>query len=347
MPRRSRNFIQSLRNIFFADPVRRFRLTLLMLALLVLGGTSYYWFWERMSPADALYMTVIALTTVGFGEPQPLTTKGRLFTVFFISVGVFTFAYAIGGLLDSVLSDELWLSRERKRLRKATMSIEGHFIICGIGRMGQQVVEELQRRQVPFLIVDVDEAEEEALLMQGVPYVIGDATSDEVLERAGVARARGLVSALTTDAANIATVLTARGLNERLFIVARAAVLETERKLRRAGADRVVSPYYVGGRSMAQALLNPVVHDFITQLAGGVETEIGQVTVGESSPLAGQTIGGCDLRRISGVTILAVRHVDGQLVINPSVQHELTVGDTLVVLGPVGAVLRIERRERV
>ena len=118
--------------------MRRFRLTLLMLALLVLGGTSYYWFWERMSPADALYMTVIALTTVGFGEPQPLTTKGRLFTVFFISVGVFTFAYAIGGLLDSVLSDELWQSRERKRLRKAIMSIEGHFIICGIGRMGSR-----------------------------------------------------------------------------------------------------------------------------------------------------------------------------------------------------------------
>ena len=344
MYRRTHKINQLMREIFFRDPVRRFRLTVTMLISLVLGGTLYYWNWEGMTLADSLYMTVIALTTVGFGEPKTLSMEGRLFTVFFISIGVFTVAYAIGGLLDSVLSDELWQSRERKRIRKAVMEIKDHFIICGIGRMGQQVVQELQRRQVPFLIVDSDETEEEGLLSQGLPYVIGDATSDEILERAGVAKAQGLVSALSTDAANIATVLTARGLNDQLFIVARAAVLETESKLKRAGADRVVSPYYVGGRSMAQALLHPVVYDFVTQLAGGGETEIGQVKVGEMSPLAGQTIGKCDLRRIAGVTILAVMRTDGELVVNPSVQYELNRGDTLVVLGPVKSIFQIERQ---
>ena len=342
MYRRTHKFNQLMRDIFFGDPVRRFRLTVTMLILLVLGGTFYYWNWEGMTPADSLYMTVIALTTVGFGEPKTLSTEGRLFTVFFISIGVFTVAYAIGGLLDSVLSDELWQSRERKRIRKVVMEIKDHFIICGIGRMGQQVVQELQRRQVPFLIVDSDESEEEGLLNQGLPYVIGDATSDEILERAGVAKAQGLVSALRTDAANIATVLTARGLNHQLFIVARAAVLETESKLKRAGADRVVSPYYVGGRSMAQALLFPAVYDFVTQLAGGGETEIGQVKVGEMSPLVGQTIGKCDLRRIVGVTILAVLRTDGDLIVNPSGHYELNRGDTLVVLGPVKSILQIE-----
>lgn len=334
-----------MRDFLFADPIRRTRLTLLMLVALVLGGSAYYRFWEGMSPADALYMTVIALTTVGFGEPQPLSVRGRLFTVLFISVGVFTVAYAIGGILDSILSDELWQSRERRRIRKANMRIQDHFIICGIGRMGQQVMQELQRRQVPFIIVDRDEDEEEDLLAQGLPYVLGDATSDEVLEKAGIQRARGLVSALETDAANIATVLTARGLNDELFIVARAAMQETERKLRRAGADRVVSPYYVGGRSMAQALLSPVVYDFVAQVAGSEETEIGQLTVDNTSPLAGQTIGSCDLRRISGLSILAVMRPGERLVVNPSAGHQLVDGDTLVVLGPRGAILSLESQK--
>ncbi|MCY3935726.1 MAG: NAD-binding protein [Chloroflexi bacterium] len=338
---------QWIRNIFFTDTVRRFRLTLAMLVLLLLGGTLFYWYREGMTLADAVYMTVIGLTTVGFGEPQTLSMEGRMFTVVFITVGVFIVFYAIGGLLDSVFSDEMWQSRERKRIRKEVMEIKDHYIICGVGRMGQQVVQEMQRRQAPFLIVDSDEEEEGELLKQGIPHVIGDATMDETLEMAGVSRATGLVTALSTDAANIATVLTARGLNAQLYIVARAAVLETERKLMRAGANRVVSPYYVGGRSMARALLTPVVHDFVAHLSDGAETEIGQVKVGASSPLVGQSIGKCDLRRIAGVTILAVQRTDGELVVNPSVQYELSSGDTLVVLGPANSILQIESKEAV
>lgn len=333
---------QWIRHIFFTDTVRRFRLTLAMLVLLLLGGTYYYWVREGMSLADAIYMTVIGLTTVGFGEPQPLSMEGRVFTAVFITVGVFIVFYAIGGLLDSVFSDEMWQSRQRKRIRKEVMEIKDHYIICGIGRMGQQVVQELQRRQVPFLIVDADEEEEESLLKEGIPYVIGDATMDETLERAGVSQAIGLVSALNTDAANIATVLTARGLNEQLYIVARSAVLETERKLMRAGANRVVSPYYVGGRSMAWALLFPVVHDLVNHMSGGADAEIGQVTVSDTSPLVGQSIARCDLRRISGVNILAVQRADREMIVNPPAQYELARGDTLVVLGPAKSILKIE-----
>ncbi len=342
---RSFLIMSKMRSSLFSDPVRRLRITLLVLLSLVIVGSSYYWIAEAMSPADALYMTVISLTTVGLGEPQILSPQGRLFTVIFISFGVVTAGYAIKAVLDSVTSDELWLTRERKRMRKVIMNIENHYILCGIGRTGRQVQKQLQRRNMKFLIVDVDETREEEFLIQGWPYVIGDATSDETLEMANIQEARGLVSALNSDAANIATVLTARGLNEDLFIVARAAQAESDKKLRRAGADRVVSPYHVGGHSMALALLNPVVHDFVNRMTGSDETEIGQVHVLENSPLAGQTIGACDLRRISGITILAIQRGDGGgLTVNPSVDYSLKMGDTLVVIGPSEAILRMERQ---
>ncbi|PJF41103.1 MAG: potassium channel protein [Chloroflexi bacterium] len=327
----------------FADPVRRFELSIVALGLLILLGTGGYIVLEEMRLSDAFYMTIITVTTVGFAEVQPLSTVGRLFTSMLILLGVGVATTAVSNAISIVLGPLMWLSiRERKMEAKIRM-MEGHFVVCGYGRMGEQIVRDLQARNQPYVIVEADTEITNELLEENVLHITGDATTDETLLKAGIDRAKGFVAALNADADNVMAVLTARELNPKLFIVARASHPGAESKLRRAGANRVVSPYQIGGHRMAVALLRPAVHDFMEQIfSAGDDMDLGEVPIGEDSKLAGKTIAATDLRRTRHVSIIAIQRANGEIVINPNTQHVITPGETLIVIGHSEAIYRIE-----
>jgi voltage-gated potassium channel len=325
------------------DPIRRFQFSLLVLLLLLAGGTMGYMTLERMDFIDALYMTTITVATVGFSEVHPLSHVGKIYTIGLIVLGVGAAAWAISSGIEIVLDRKLWHTVQRRNLERHLMKLENHYIICGYGRIGRQIVRDLQARAIPYVVIDSQADLEQELLDENVAHIMGDATLDEVLQRGGITRAQGLVAAINSDAGNVLTVLSARGLNPDLLIVARAMNEASERKLIRAGANRVVSPYSIGGHRLALALLQPSVDDFFQQVFNleDLTADIGQVAVHEGSPLAGQTIGDSDLRKIWNLTILAVRHADGSFTTSPDASHRLQPEETLIVIGNPTAIYQL------
>lgn len=331
--------------VALADPVRQLQLSLLVLVLLLIVGTIGYRLIEGMGWLNAAYMTLITVATVGFGEIQPLTPQGRVFTMGLIVLGVGVGAWAATNAVEVMLGQTLWLSVQRRKMRTSVEELRDHFVICGHGRLGTRIVRDLMARGEPFVVIDWSAALEEPFLADGIPHLIGDATADDVLQAAGVARARGLVAALDSDASNVLAVLTAREMNPHLLIVARANSEASEKKLRRAGADRVVTPDAIGGHRLALALLRPAVHDLFNEIFSfGVEiaVDVGQITVPGDSPFAGQTVAGCDLRRLRNVSILAIRETGGEFTLNPDAQRVIHPGETLILIGPAQAVYELE-----
>ncbi len=336
-------------HLLLSDPVGQLQLALLSLLTLVGVGTLGYVLIEGMSWIDALYMTIITLTTVGFGEVQPLSPRGRLFTIGLIVVGVGLAAWALRSAVEIMLGDRFWLTVTQRRMKGRLASLRDHYIVCGYGRMGHQIVRDLRARREPFVVIDSSSQVAEEMLEQGILHIFGDATNDSVLKQAGVQRARGLVAVLDTDADNVLVVLTARGLNPNLLIVARASNEVAEDKLRRAGADRVVSPYVIGGHRLALALVQPVVHDFLNHVFHIGESqeahnvEIGEVHVKKGSPLAGQTLVECDLRKLYHLTVIAVQELDGTFIFTPDASYRIREGETLIVIGPPESIYALER----
>lgn len=326
--------------------MRLLRLSLLSLVLLVAFGTVVYMLLERMNFVDALYMTIITITTVGFGEVAPLSPAGRMFTAILIMLGVGAATSAISNAVSIALGPRLWHSIRKRNMERLLMDIKDHYIVCGYGRMGRQVIGDLQNRNEPFVLIDMRPEIETLCLEQGIPCVIGDATRDETLHEAGVERARGLVAALDTDPDNVMTVLTARELNPKLFIVARVSQSESESKLRRAGANRVVSPYQIGGHRIALALLRPAVNDFMDSIfhfERGLDVDIGQLYVRDDSDLAGKTVATSGLRAHHNVNILAIQKPNKEIIITPDIHNVLTAGVTLIIIGPPENIYTLER----
>ena len=304
-------------------PLHRLQLALFVLFLLVAASTLFYHLHEGMGWVDALYMSVITVATVGFGETAPLSQLGRLFTIGLILFGVGVGAWAAGSAIEVMLGQTYWLTVERRKMRQRIDNLSDHFVVCGYGRLGTRIVRDLMARGESFVVIDQKEEHEERLLAEGIPHVIGDATHDEVLVTAGVARARGLGAALDSDANNDSA----------------------ESKLRRAGADRVVTPEDIGGHRLALALLRPAVHDLFEQMFSfsvDVAVDVGQITLSPHSPFAGQTVARCDLRRMRNVSILAIRDIQDHFVLNPDSQRVLAAGETLIVIGPAEAVYELE-----
>lgn len=315
---------------------RRFLLLALLPIVLVLGGTvGYYVLEPRYSLFDSFYMTVTTLTTVGYGEIYPLSDAGRWFTVGLLLVGVAGFIYTGTEIVRLALSGELQQHYGRQRMARALAQLSNHLIICGYGRMGRFVCQEFSKQGLPFVIIDRrGELLQDFAVVHGIP-VTGDATSDEVLKKAGVERARALVTVAASDADNLYITMSARLLNERLFIVARAEAEHAEQKLIRAGANRVVSPYAIGGSKVAHAVLRPAVVDFI-ELAtrtGHLELQIEETQVRPGSPLVGQGLHASRLRQELGVVIVAIKKEKGGMVYTPPAETVLEVGDTLIALG--------------
>ena len=327
------------------DPVRGLQLSLSLLVLLICAGTLGFMLIERLTPIDALYMTVITITTVGLGEVAPLSESGRIFTTLLILTGVVTATSAIGNAASILIGQHLWQSLRERRMTGQIAALDDHFIVCGHGRMGVQVARDLRVREQPFVVIERNASQRTSLLDSGTPHLIGDATDDDILRQAGILRARGLVSALDSDPDNLMTVLSARGLNPALLIVTRATNIATEDKLRRAGADRVISPWQTGGLRMAMALLKPAVNDFIDLLFdtdSGHGMELGQIAVEPGSRLSHRSVADVDLRRTAAVTVLGIREPDGAISLNPNPKRVLRPGDVLICIGPPDAIRRVE-----
>jgi voltage-gated potassium channel len=316
--------------------MRRYALLVLVpVGLVVVGTLGYYLIEPRYTPFDALYMTVITLTTVGYGEVHELSTAGRVFTMGLLLGGVFALFYTATELIRLVVSGEMQDLWGRQRMARSLAGLDRHLIVCGYGRMGKHVCREFSKGSLPFVIIDQEEEVLEGFdVAHGIP-VVGDATSDEVLRRAGVERARALVTVAPSDADNLYITMSARLLNDKLFIVARAETEGAEQKLLRAGADRVVAPYAIGGSKVAQAVLRTTVVDFI-ELATRtehLELQIEETQLRPGSRLVGATLHTSRLRQDLGLIIVAIKKPQGHMVYTPAPEAVLEAGDTLIALG--------------
>lgn len=315
---------------------RRFQILLLIPVVLILSGTlGYYVLEPQYTWLDALYMTMMTVTTVGYGEPHKLSDAGRVFTIFLMLGGVFTLFYVMGEIIRAIVSGEVKVIMGRQQMEQALSRLNRHLIVCGFGRMGQLVCREFAAQKMPFVVIESSsDLLENFKVAHGIP-LHGDATSDEVLRLAGVERARALVTVVGSDADNLFITMSARLLNDRLLIVARAGDEQCEKKLLRAGANRVISPYVIGGAVVARAVLRPHVLDFI-ELATRtehLELQIEEVRVAPGSRLAGVALRDSHVRRELGITIVAVKKPSGQMVFNPPPDAVLEAGDILITLG--------------
>lgn len=314
---------------------KKFRFAIILSAGTISLGTLGYYFFEGMTFFDAFYMTIITVSTVGFSEIKPLTTVGRTITLIVIVMGISVGGYTIGMIARSFLEGELRIFFGRKKLEKRIAALANHFIICGYGRIGRIISAELADDQIPFVVIEKDAAAIEQLQKNRYLWIQMDATSEEALLEAGIRRAKGLVTALPSDANNVFITLTAKGLQPDIFILSRASDHNNEDKLKRAGATRVVSPYLIGGRRMAQVLKRPTVVDFID--IAMMERHLGlmmeEATIGPQSDLIGKNILDSNLRKDFGVIVVAIKKVSGEMIFNPMPGETLEGGDVIVVLG--------------
>ncbi|MEW6337030.1 MAG: potassium channel protein [Acidobacteriota bacterium] len=316
----------------------------LFLAAIFAGGTLGYGLIEGASWWDAFYMTAITLTTVGYGEVFPLSRTGEVFTVAVLFSGFGLLLLVATDLGRSVVEGELQSYLGHMRRTRMLGKMSGHEIVCGWGRMGQAAVAELLRNHKQVVVVESNAEKTRRLEELGIPTVAGDATAEAVLKAAGVERARGLVACLNDDAHNVYTVLTARSLNPKLHIVARAGEEGADARLLRAGANRVVNPYHHGGVRLAHLLSRPAVVDFVDFSLGPADAsglQVEQLRVDGASTLAGRTLAEVDLRRRCGVGVVALRRGE-QLIPNPEPDLGIAPGDVLVVVGSGTQLARFE-----
>lgn len=316
------------------NPVRRLRIILILIGFLIVMGTSGYRLIEGWSWRESLFMTMITLSTVGYQEVHPLSANGEVFSIVLIGVGVVLVAMLVSSGVQLAVSEQIRNILGRRRMERELNKIRDHEIICGFGRMGQQIVREFRRYNVPHVVIEDNPDQLPRLNEWKVPHVIGDATEDDVLIQAGVLRAKGLVAVASTDADNIFITLSARGLNPKLRIVARSMREEDEEKLRRAGADKVLSPYIIGGRRMAAAVMNPEVVEFLdlAMHSGNLDLELGEIPVSSQAPFTGKPIHECGIRENTQCQVVALKK-KGELFSTPNPQMILEEGDILIIIG--------------
>ena len=313
---------------------------LALLALMVLGTLGYSVI-EGWSLLDSVYMTVITLSTVGYGELHPLSTQGKLFTSFLVLLGVGTLAYAATQVTESIIERGI---RFRPRMQREIKRMQGHVIVCGYGRMGETVCQQLLDRDEHLVVIEKDPGKTGRLDQLHIPFILGDATEDAVLARAGTERATALATVLPHDADNLFVTLSARSLNPGLTVVARASKEKNESKMLAAGATRVLNPYSDGGRRMVRQLLHPAVTDFMDVIIAGMDPDLSleEVRLQPGSSLAGVMLRDAPIRRDMDVIVLGVRRNDGELVFNPHPDLAPQAGDVLVVVGRKDNLRRLE-----
>jgi voltage-gated potassium channel len=326
------------------DPVRHLKISMFVLLILVSAGTTGYMTFEKWPILDSLYMTVITLGTVGFKEVHDLSDNGKIFTMILIVVGVSVLGYIVGSLAQIMFEGQIQRVIGRKKVEKMIDALKDHYIICGFGRIGSLICKEFKANNLSFLVVEKDSETLERLAAEEYLHLKGDATLDETLLKAGIKRATGLISVVTSDTENVYITLTARGLNPDLYILARSGEEGSDIKLKRAGANKVVSPYIIGGSRMAQSVLRPNVVDFIEIATGSehMDLQMEEISIPPHSAFAGETLVSSGFRKEIGVIIVGIKKVHGKMVFNPHSHARIEGGDTLIVLGEPGSITKLE-----
>lgn len=325
--------------------IKRFLWLTGAMAATVVFGTAGYILIEGYSFMDALYMTAITITTVGYHEVRSLSEPGRVFTMALLAVGVSLLYLAIGIITVTIIQLELEEYFGKRRVKRMVSSLDNHVLVCGFGRVGRGAAEELQRNETPFVVLDSSPEQVERAMQAGMVAVVADATQDQALVGAGILRARGLITCLGSDANNLYVILSARSLNAKLQLASRVAEEKDEAKFHRAGADTTFSPYLTTGHRLAQAIIRPHVLEFLNfrNTAVGQDVTIEEVQVAGGSAVAGKTLVESNIRREAGVIVLGVRSPDGAMHFNPDANTRVNAADYLIVMGEREGLRKLER----
>lgn len=319
----------------YSQSLERIIVPVLLVVIALLSGVIGYSVVEKMNFLDALYMTVITIATVGYREVKPLSDLGKIFTIAFIIFGVATVVYTAGSIIDFIVEGNIFGIRRRRKMEEKVKHMKDHYIVCGFGRVGHQIAKELMAQKKQFVVIDQKDSTAQELESQGIPYFIGNLSDDFLLEKAGVARAKVLFAAADSDVENVYVTLAAKVVNPNIFVVARAAHKETENKLKKAGADKVISPYFIAGSRMASMALSPVAVEFLDIATGSdnVEMWLREFKIGERSKLAGKTLGEANIRKTTGTMILSIKKTNGEFELSPNATSLIQPGDILIALG--------------
>ena len=325
-------------------PFFNLRIVFFSLLALVFIGMAGFHFIEGWPWFDGFYMVITTISTIGYGEVHPLSHAGRIFNTVIIITGVGLVLLFFGGATQTLLEFELQSIFGRRRMDREIGRLAEHYILCGAGRVGRSAARELARKPLPFVIIDNDAAKLARYSDEGWLTLVGDATQAPVLRQAHIERARGLVASTTTDATNIYIILTARSLNPKLNIIARASEEEAEKHLLTAGANHVISPYNFAGYRIAQTFMRPHVVDFFdTAMDRHLPLEIEEVQVQAGSRVAGQTLEGSRIRQELGVIVLAIKAEGAEMRFNPAPDEVIHEGDHLIAMGEPEGLRRLEQ----
>ena len=315
--------------------LQQIRYALVLLLIIVVTATFGYALIEQWPLLDSLYMTVITITTVGYGEVRELSRAGRFFTIGLIVTSVGIVAYLITRIAGVVVEGEFRKLMGRKKLEKAIQRLKDHYILCGHGRIGSVISKEFRGEDLPFVVIERDEGVIQAMAEEGIVYVRGDATDEDTLIDAGVQRAKALITAVASDADNLYITLTARGLNPNIYILSRASEEKAERKLISAGANKVVSPYLIGAHRMAMAIIRPAVVELmeLAMKRESIELQLKEIKVNDTTRLPGTTLRESGIRSELDLIVVAIKKEDGSMIFNPAFNTAIERGDTLITLG--------------
>lgn len=306
---------------------------LISLLVIFFGGVYAFMIVEGWSYIESFYMVLITLSTVGFEEVRPLSDSGMILTSILILLGVGNFAFLIGSFTQILVEGRIQTVWGRHRLQKNIDKMKGHTIVCGYGRIGAIAAREITREGLPVVCIEKDDALVIKMEDDGVFYLHGDATSDEILTRAGIDRAKSLITALTSEAANVYVALTARQMNANLHIVARASEESHIPRLERAGANKVLLPHTIGGVRMAQTVIRPTATSFLELTSGGLDLTMEELTVSERSELKGKNLIESKIRQRFNIIVIGIKRATGEMLFNPEAQTVLEAGDTLLAVG--------------
>ena len=326
--------------------MRKYILFIAPLLLILLAGPAGYMLFEKTSFLDGLYLTVITITTVGYGDIAPVNPGGRLFTVLLIFSGVGYVMYLFSQIAEAMVEGGLQKIFERRKMHRKISRLRDHYIVCGFGRIGQEICSILKENNRSFVVIESDEGVIRAVDQFGYIELQGDASDDDILLAAGITQAQGLVTVVSSDAKNVYITLTARGLNPDMFILARSSGIPgADKKLERAGASQVISPYCIGARRMAQLIVRPTVIDFIdlAMEAGDLGLRMDELIISEQASLVGKTLVDAEVRKKYDIIVVAIKRSDQPMIFNPGPDTKLMAGDILIILGESSCISSLAR----